>query len=126
MKDWTPEERALFEESRRLKEKARGLVAKRTAAAQRAARDAQLRRKQEAERKAELDRVERMNQKLRTDARIRSALLRMAEAVKANGLAFEAPDEGQVIYSFTLIDKQYGQIGKRYKINATPTGFQWD
>lgn len=130
MKDWTPEERELFEQSRKLKEKARGLVAKRTAAARETAaiiarQQARIARErgEAAKRIAE---AERLAQKTRTNERIRRALIKAAQAVTAEGLAFESAPDGTVKFAFTLIDKQYGQIGERYSINTTPTGFQWD
>lgn len=127
MKDWTDEERKLFEESRRLKEKARGLVAKRKAhEAQRARWAEEVREMQERARK-EATEAEAKRIKDARDARIRNALLKMADIAKANNLAFISPSFGTVQHAFTLIDRgPSGLGGQQVKINTTPTGFQWD
>lgn len=131
MKDWTIEERALFEESRRLKEKARGLVSKRKAAEEQNRRHLAYMAKMRAEEEAK-DRTAKAAEaacisKLDRDNRVRRAVLAMAAAVKAEGFAFQKPSFGEPSTpGFWLVETR--DIGPRnaFPVNVTRDGFQWN
>lgn len=131
MKDWTPEERELFEQSRRLKEKARGLVSKRKAAEEQNRRHlaymAKMRAEEEAkDRTAKAAEAARIS-KLDRDNRVRRAVLAMAAAVKAEGFAFNGPRiHESSIPGFWLIETRDTGPRNAFPVNVTRDGFQWN
>lgn len=124
MKDWTAEERALFEESRKLKEKARGLV-----------RARHIKEESERNAKAYAEAAERRREQLRTaeaekralDGRIRYALMGAASAMKAGGVLFKGPETSlcsrQDMHSFVVIDQK---TNEQVQVYVNSTGFEWD
>ena len=122
-------EQRLYREAQALKFQAREMRKKRLKEEQATLqeREAEIARKKEA---AELERrLKDKEVRIERDARIRTALLKMSDIVKANGLAFEAPAGYKWAFPvetkdvFVLHDKQ---TGDRVQIRTQHNGFQWD
>ena len=111
--EFNEEERSLFAQGAALQAKAK------------AARRARVEEQKRID--AASDAAKKARAKGEKDVRIRRAVLKMAEAAKAEGLAFEAPwgfyGTTPKQKAFTLVDTREG--GK-IEISTHPTGFSWD
>jgi len=129
-------EQRLYREAQALKFQARALRKKRLAQVE---KDAEIRRVLAKQREAEIkmkkdaeilaQEIEKNRSRKERDDRIRTALLKMSDIVKANGLAFDAPAGYKWAFPvetkdvFVLHDKQ---TGDRVQIRTQYNGFQWD
>lgn len=122
--NWDETEAGLYKESQRLKQKARELRKKRleleqqrAAIARQAVAEKERLAKAAAEKAADAAKKDR-------DARIRSALLKMATIVKGEKLAFDAPFgwTAEKQPCFKLHDKE---SGTQIQIYTTNSGFYW-
>lgn len=102
-KGWTPEEQSLYDEARKLKQKAR-----------------EMRRKREA-----ADDIKKHERVMQKNARVKSALLRLEEAFTSNGVNFLVDGtKGDKIHAFTIMVEGWDSpIGVRF---VAGTGFEWD
>jgi hypothetical protein len=126
-------EQRLYREAQALKFQAREMRKKRLAQEQRQfEKDAEIRRVLAKQREDEIIRkrqAEEAKARLDRDDRIRTALLKMSDIVKANGLAFDAPAGYKWAFPietkdvFVLHDKK---TGDRVQIRTQHNGFQWD
>lgn len=129
----TATEKELYEESRRLKFKAREARKLRVEREAKYAKDREERLRFEKAARIKKAEEDAKAYKIALDNRIRSALVETAKIFKLNNLAFEAPSQywynQDLKNSFNIIDTSQSDPvngGKKIKINTVWNGFQWD